>query len=540
MSLLNDSRFAQTTQWIAKTAGFAVAAAASVACCGWAFDAPAVKGVVPGLPEVPVYYALCMLLTGLALGFLSGKQSQTIHSLGFWLATAACLFAALPLVVYVLPAGWSFARPSLAGLTESNYWRVSPGTSLLATTIALAVVLVGARWNSWLCELPAVVPAMLCLVAIFFYVAHRLEQASAEGAQSLVPALSFVALSVGALLARPDRGLMSIIASSRLGGITSRWLLPCAVLAPPILLFLWVLASRVGMIAESQAAVLLLVTYMVVFSAIVLYASVVLNRIDDKQRRTQEAIERLNAELEQRVRDRTADLESAQAKLIRTERLAVLGQLAARVAHEIRNPLNVISSSIYLLQNSRRQLDVKQLEHLEKIDRYVQTVGNIISQLTDYALIPQAQPQEFGLAQAVEEVLTATSVPAGVCVEWAAPAFPVNVTADRGHVERILSNLVTNAVQAMPGGGELMLRVGTRENFAVAEVADTGTGIEKERLPQVFEPLYSTKVKGLGLGLALSKSFAEWNSGTLEVDSQPGQLTTFRLLLPLANSSACQ
>ena len=141
--------------------------------------------------------------------------------------------------------------------------------------------------------------------------------------------------------------------------------------------------------------------------------------------------------------------------------------------------------------------------------------------------------QEFFLEEAVNKVLSAASAPDGVAVHWTTPDSPIAVCVDRGQIERILANLVTNALQAMPGGGELKLRVTSRDESAVAEITDTGLGIVEENIAKVFEPLYTTKVSGMGLGLAISKTFAEVNCEKIEAESKPGRQTTFRLLLPL-------
>jgi signal transduction histidine kinase len=228
------------------------------------------------------------------------------------------------------------------------------------------------------------------------------------------------------------------------------------------------------------------------------------------------------------------ELRSAQAKLIRNERLAVLGQLAGGVAHEIRNPLHVIKSSLYYLRSKQPDLAGKSKEHFERIEQHVETASQIVAELLDYARAPQSQPEPFALWDSLEESLSAVGIPPEVTVERSPPTAPILVCADRGQIGRIVQNLVRNAVQAMPTGGKLSLRVAANDGQAVAEVGDTGIGISNEDLPHVFEPLFTTKAKGIGLGLAISKVYAEQNDGRLEVQSEPGRGTTFRLVLPMA------
>jgi len=255
-------------------------------------------------------------------------------------------------------------------------------------------------------------------------------------------------------------------------------------------------------------------------------------------RRHVAALAQLNTDLDRRVDERTRELERTQVKLLRSERQAVMGQLAGGVAHEIRNPLHVISTSLYYLRMTQPNLPAKPREHLDRIDHHVAVASRIVAELLDYARMPQSQPEVFPLWQTLEHAMAGFTVPAAVRVAMAPPDAPVFVHADRGQLQRIAENYLRNALQAMPDGGELSLRVSARNGCAVAEVADTGTGIAPENLSQIFEPLFTTKVKGIGLGLAISKIYAEMQGGKLEVESELGHGAAFRLVLPLECSAA--
>jgi len=227
------------------------------------------------------------------------------------------------------------------------------------------------------------------------------------------------------------------------------------------------------------------------------------------------------------------DLRAAQSKLVRSERLAVLGQLSGGVAHEIRNPLHVISTSLYYLQMTQPDLPARQREHLERIEHHVGVASRIIAELLDYARVPQSDPELFPLWQMLDEALSEFTLPAGVRVTRVVPERPVWVRADRGQLGIVARHLIRNALQAMPEGGELSLSVSARDGCAVAEVTDTGAGIDPQHLAAVFEPLFTTKVKGIGLGLAISKVYVELHGGRLEVESEAGRGATFRMKFPL-------
>lgn len=249
--------------------------------------------------------------------------------------------------------------------------------------------------------------------------------------------------------------------------------------------------------------------------------------------------DRLATEVAERRRAEQ-ELRSTQAKLVRNERLAVLGQLAGGVAHEIRNPLHVIKSSLYFLRSKHPEIAGKSKEHFERIELHVDTASQIVAELLDYARTAQSQPETFALWDSLEASLSAVGIPPRIVVERLPPAAAVLICADRVQIDRIAQNILRNAVQAMPDGGKLSIRVAAKDGHAVAEVCDTGGGISHEDLPHVFEPLFTTKAKGIGLGLAISKVYAEQNDGGLEVQSELGRGATFRLVLPLAAGAAAK
>ncbi|HUG92864.1 MAG TPA: PAS domain S-box protein [Planctomycetaceae bacterium] len=220
------------------------------------------------------------------------------------------------------------------------------------------------------------------------------------------------------------------------------------------------------------------------------------------------------------------------------ERLAVLGQLAGGVAHEIRNPLGVIKNSVYYLQMLQNRLDSEVRECLDDIDRELHTAERIVSELLDYARDPRQHAVRFVAQDVIDRAIHKSEIPANVQLDREPAAAEAIVLADHDQIERALLNLIRNAVQAMPGGGRLAVRSAVVDGRLMIEVADTGVGLTAEEAARVFEPLYTKKAKGIGLGLAVSRRYAERNGGALELESTPGQGATFRLRLPLADGQA--
>lgn len=232
--------------------------------------------------------------------------------------------------------------------------------------------------------------------------------------------------------------------------------------------------------------------------------------------------------------NRTAeDLGELQERIKRQERLAVLGELAGSIGHEIRNPLGAMKSSIFFLQRRREKtIDAKAEEHLERIDRQIRRADRIITELLDYARNPVTSPRSIDLGDVLDEVVASVEIPPAVRVERRDRNGCPRVLADPDQVGRIFENLVRNALQAMPDGGELRIACDAQDAEVVVSVADTGIGIPAENLLKIFEPLVTTKAKGIGLGLPVSQRYAELNGGRIECDSELGRGSLFRLILP--------
>jgi two-component system sensor kinase FixL len=249
---------------------------------------------------------------------------------------------------------------------------------------------------------------------------------------------------------------------------------------------------------------------------------------------TQSALLKLNNELERRVAEKTEQLEAAQAELLKTERLATLGRVSGGLAHEIRNPLNAVKTSVYYLLNARSLTPEKTREHLERIDRQVTVIDNVLTALTDVALMPEPRIEPIDVGVQVAEVISQLGLPDGIEVynELQGCDDKVLVHADIHQLPIVLRNLLRNARDSMPTGGRIV--VGATENAqeVCILVRDTGQGIAPEHLDKVTEPFFSTKARGMGLGLAISKAILEKNGGRLEVESQLGVGSIFKLYFP--------
>jgi len=254
--------------------------------------------------------------------------------------------------------------------------------------------------------------------------------------------------------------------------------------------------------------------------------------VEEERQRAEEALKEYSDRLEEMVEERTEELREAQDELVRKERLAVLGQLAGGVGHELRNPLGVISNAVYYLQTTLPDADETTKEYLAMISSEVRNSDKIVSDLLDLSRTKLAEREEVEVSDLVAQVLERQPPPEKVKVATEiAPDLPP-LLVDPRQIGQVLVNLITNAYDAMPEGGRLSLSAEAKKENVYLSIRDTGCGISRENMERLFEPLFTTKARGIGLGLAVSKNLVEVNGGSIEVESEEGKGSTFTVVLP--------
>ena len=252
----------------------------------------------------------------------------------------------------------------------------------------------------------------------------------------------------------------------------------------------------------------------------------------------------LNEGLEEQVEERSRELNEAQERLIQSDRLASLGQLAASVAHEINNPVSgVLNFSMVV----RRMVDDEEKipENLPRIRRYLdsiseetQRVGHIVSDLLAFSRHPSPESEEVDLGGVVHRVMALLGhkldlgqIHAEIEIE---PGLP-GVAGDESQLQQVLVNLVMNAAEAQPEAGRVWVRLRGEDDDVVLEVEDEGTGIDPAHRSRIFDPFFSTKEasRGVGLGLSVVYGIVDAHGGRIEVDSELGRGTIFRVRLPV-------
>ncbi len=266
-----------------------------------------------------------------------------------------------------------------------------------------------------------------------------------------------------------------------------------------------------------------------------LFAGIVRDITDLKA--AQRQLTEVNEALEDRIEEATRELRAAQAELVQKEKLAMLGQISGGIAHEIRNPLNAVKTSVYYLLNAHNLSPEKTQEHLDRIDRQVTMINNVVTALSDVARLPEPNAMPCDLLLLLEAVLATTSMDRNIHVQLTRETALPPVQIDPNQIPIVFRNLVRNARDAMPEGGRLSFSSEVNDNMVTVHVSDTGSGIAPDQLAKITEPFFSTKARGMGLGLAISKAIVEKNGGELTVVSEVGKGTTFSVRLPRARSS---
>jgi PAS domain S-box-containing protein len=238
-------------------------------------------------------------------------------------------------------------------------------------------------------------------------------------------------------------------------------------------------------------------------------------------------------QLEQKVEERTRELREIQDRLLRAQRLAVIGELAGMVGHDLRNPLTSIAGATYYLKKRLNQtVDGKIMEMLELIEKNIGYSNKIINDLLDYSREIKLDITETSPRALVEEAMASVEIPSNVHVVKIVHNSP-RIRVDFEKVKRVLINLFRNAVEAMPKGGTLTIKCRKKGEKVEFAVSDTGVGMSEETMKKLWTPLFTTKAKGMGFGLSICKRFVEAHGGTITVESALGKGSTFTVTLPI-------
>ncbi len=267
-----------------------------------------------------------------------------------------------------------------------------------------------------------------------------------------------------------------------------------------------------------------------------------------ERNRAGEELRKAHEMLEKRVEERTAELSKAnellkqeiaereqmQEKLLISERLATLGLFSGSISHELKNPLSTIDSSVYYLKTKLKDADEKVRTHFDRIKSSVGSSLAIIDSLRNLTQIKEPRLQRTDLKSVTLDAIVNSEVPGTVNVIRNITEQEVLVNADPEQLKMAFKNIVKNAIQAMDGKGTLEVTVGKIDDQAELSFTDTGPGIAPENIDKIFQPLFSTKAKGLGFGLSIAKMIIDKHGGSIQAKPEPGKGATILIRLSLS------
>lgn len=268
--------------------------------------------------------------------------------------------------------------------------------------------------------------------------------------------------------------------------------------------------------------------------------ALLLKRVGDYLSHLNRALQENKTELESRIAERTRELQESQAHVLHQEKMAAFGLLAAGIAHEVGNPLTSISSMVQILQ--RRESDSYTLNKLSLVSGQLQRIRSTLRELIEFSRPASIERSRVALGEILDEALNIAKYYKRMRGRIPTPALPADLPplfAVRDQLVQVFLNLVLNALDATDRDGRIDLLVMCREGGVEVSVRDSGSGIAPEHEARLFQPYFTTKKHGTGLGLFVTRQLVVDHGGTVTFESGVGGGATFRVFLPLSGAVRC-
>ena len=259
----------------------------------------------------------------------------------------------------------------------------------------------------------------------------------------------------------------------------------------------------------------------------------------DQLKNVNKELSLINSELVQK----NEQLNDAQEQLVRTEKLAAVGTLASGVSHELRNPLSAIKNAVFLLKRrlSREIMpdsDEKAIQFLEIMDKEIDRCSKIINDLLGFTRVTKPTRLSSDINVVVSEAISRVEIPKYIKLSKNMQTNLPMIMIDANQIDQVLINLIENACQAITDNGELIISTKVSKSFIEIEVCDSGCGIPQKEIKKIFDPLFTTKPSGTGIGLAVCYGIIQKHNGIIDVKSQEGIGTKMCIKLPLEEKDA--
>jgi signal transduction histidine kinase/ActR/RegA family two-component response regulator len=518
-----------------RVAACLVAAIAASALFGWAFQIERLKSFIPGLPVINPLSAVSLLGAAVSLLLLlPGDASGIRRIVGRSLASAVMLIGAAKLLS--LAFGWDLPWDRWLFPESVNAARipsrvpVRTALDLFLSGGALLFLDVRTRRGLRAAEILSAISAIIALLAIlgYSYGLIALYRTATYEPMSLPGAIAFILLAAGTLLARTDAGAMRIVVSDTPAGLLARLLLPLAFLVPVLFGTLRVTGENAGWFTSRVGVALFATAFILFFSLAVWWTVRALFRSDMNRKAAEEQVRLLNAELEQRVAERTAELHDLNEELQRASKAK--DDFLAVLSHELRTPLTpALAAAGYLADHG--DLPVELRDEANAIRAGVQLEARLIDDLLDLTRIARGKIELHLQTIDAHDVIQKTLQIVHEDVRLNQLDVVIQLEAGQHHVQgdavrlqQVFWNLLNNAVKYTGRGGRITIRSWNEAGRFALEVSDTGVGIQPELQQRIFSAFEqgskSRQFGGLGLGLTIAKTLLDLHGGTIAVRSE--------------------
>ena len=271
----------------------------------------------------------------------------------------------------------------------------------------------------------------------------------------------------------------------------------------------------------TQNIMLGVVAMLAVFAAIVLTLNKNLSRL--VKIRAEELVEQKEG-LEKLVDDKTREI-------LKSERLSAIGELSGRLVHDLRNPLSVMKMSVDLIKQNHSETKISDpnvINRLDLIEKSIDRIAHQVDEVLDFVRLSPLKLSSVSIRETVQNSISKINIPDNIQIDISDK--DLEIKCDPVKLDAVFLNLLVNAIQAIPGGGKIEIKISQQTNLAVLDFIDSGEGVSDDNLEKIFEPLFTTKQKGTGLGLSSCKNIIEQHNGTISVKNNP---STFSVILPL-------
>lgn len=502
---------------------------------GWIFHLELLKRFAPGLIAMNPVTAICLVAAGISLLLLRPNAGRTRKVIGQTAAGLVLLVGALRLIS--LFSGWELgierwlvSNPAGDGTGPTEQLVLRTALNLLVTGASLLLLDVQTSRGRRPSEILSAVSAVIAILALVGYSYGLIGYYTKSNyvPTSLPGAISFLLLATAILHARAQKGIMEILVSDTAGGMLARRLIPLAILLPIFLGAVRLYGEKAGWYETKFGAAHAATAFIVLFLAAVWWTARILFRVDTGRKLAEERVLHLNAVLEQRVVDRTADLNSLNRDL--QEASKAKDHFLAALSHELRTPLTpVLMCAASLEQEATLQPEFR--EQLGMMRRNVELEARLIDDLLDLTRISHGKLElHLGIADIhsllnhTEQIVRSEARGKGVHLRLALDAGEHHVTGDSARLHQVFWNVLKNAIKFTPAGGRITAQTANPAAGRIRlEVCDTGIGIDQDILSSVFAPFVQgggeRTSTGLGLGMSISKTVVEMHGGTIRADS---------------------